>query len=332
MKTARFTITFIFFIFFTSSFSQEANDTTDNPYFISYRDRLQINAIGVIKLNSFDITDNLKKNDVFEYSTNENFNIGLGFNYKWLGFSMAFNLPAINNDDELYGKTTGIDLQLDVYTKKWLFNFSSNFYSGFYWKNPDLIYSDWNIKDSVDIHPDIASVLISASGLFTIKDDQVSLRSAYIGNESQQHSAGSWLIGWQTSVYGMGSENRLLPDIVMTNYPNIYRTQSLSSFTLGISFGYTYTYVGKKGFFANFVALPGINLQSVNTKQFGNEELYTKPGLSSRFNLRFSLGFQKENYYLAFQGIGDTYNLKTDFDTRYKYSYGRIKLQYGYRF
>src|SRR5690606_14076543 len=39
------------------------------------------------------------------YQANDNYNIGLGFNYKYIGLNLGFKLPFVNEDTKRYGKT-----------------------------------------------------------------------------------------------------------------------------------------------------------------------------------------------------------------------------------
>ena len=318
--------------FFTNIIAGSNNRVADSNYFVSYRDKLQLSLIGVVKFNSFDIHEKEKPKDDFGFSTNENFNIGFGCNYKWLGVNLAFNLPAYNSDDTLYGKTMGTDIQVDLHTDKWIFNATAIYYSGFYWQNPDDFYSNWSVEDSVVIHPDVSSVLLSVSGLRSFKYDKISLRSVFVGNEVQLKSAGSFIAGWQASLYGMNSDFPIIPEELISQYPNIGRTRKLSSLTLGFSFGYVYTHVFRNKMFANIAFMPGINAQTVTTREYDKFKPYVKPGLSTKMHLRAGVGYQTDVQYMGFMFIGDSYNLKTDFDTRYRYSYGKIKIYYGVRF
>lgn len=323
-------LTFIFFSL--NEFGQTNSDSTESPFYISYRDKINVGVVGITKFNTFSITEDNNENDEIEFSTNESFSVGIGFNYKWIGFNATLNLPELNVDIEKYGKTSGIDLQVDFFTKAWLFNISSNIYEGFYWTNPNAVYKNWNTNDSVVIYPDISSITASISGLVSLNSDKLSLRSVFVGNEAQLRSAGSWLIGGQTSFHTMHSKNRLLSDNSKEIYPKIYSTQSISSLTLGASVGYTYTYVTKKGFFVNFVALPGVNIQTVTTKQFDNENDYTKKGLSTKIHFRLCSGYQNKKYFMGFMGVVDSYNLQTKIETHYRYTSGKIKMYWGMRF
>ena len=46
------------------------------------------------------------------FKSNNNISVGLGFNYRFLGFSLALKTPFINNDNTLLGKTSMVDLEL----------------------------------------------------------------------------------------------------------------------------------------------------------------------------------------------------------------------------
>jgi len=82
-------------------------------------------------------------NESIDYKPNDKFNIGIGFNYKWLGLDLAFNLLNINDDDDQFGKTDRLDIQSNIYLRKFAFDFNLQLYEGYYVSNPATYLPNW---------------------------------------------------------------------------------------------------------------------------------------------------------------------------------------------
>ena len=113
------------------SLSVSASDT---GYYVSQSDQFSLYTYGIVKLNSFELK-NQQGLDLLKYRPNENVNLGLGFNYKWLGIGTAFNFIFLNNDSEIYGKSSSVDLQGDIYAESTIFTVNAQTYKGFFLEN-----------------------------------------------------------------------------------------------------------------------------------------------------------------------------------------------------
>jgi hypothetical protein len=101
-----------FFIKWTSAqdsdvhISEPIESSVDSVYIKDYSHQLSIKFYGVSKSNQLTLFDDFTGKSVF-LKPNDQFNMGFGFNYKWLGVDLAFNFPFVNDDDEIFGKPIG---------------------------------------------------------------------------------------------------------------------------------------------------------------------------------------------------------------------------------
>ena len=82
----------------------------DTNYVESYLDQLTTRVYASVKTAEISLRDQNIKKDLI-YHANSALILGFGFNYGIIGLNIGFNLPFINNDDDIYGKTDYLDLQ-----------------------------------------------------------------------------------------------------------------------------------------------------------------------------------------------------------------------------
>ncbi|MBN1599816.1 MAG: DUF4421 domain-containing protein [Bacteroidales bacterium] len=314
-----------------SAKNEDSTDVINNIYFESLKDKLTIYIYGISKFNDFQLK-NTDRNDIIKYSPNSNLNLGLGFNYRWVGIGAAFNFKFINNDNEIYGETSSMDLQLDLYSRRVLFTGSMQYYKGFYWKNVDEYYSDWSIEDSVIIRPDISTFTFSTSAIYTFNNDKFSFKAAFANNEWQKKSAGSWLAGSYFSLYGVNADSTLVPDIAMSSYPLYDSLAALYSYSIGGSFGYAYSLVIKEHFFISAALMLGISVQTYKAQDINATILDSGVKLSTKSHFRFAIGFNSERMYYGISAVADSYLTKNEKQSELSYNFGKIRIFYGYRF
>lgn len=321
-----------------SSLSISLKDSIHTVYIDSYKNKLTLFAYGITKSSSFEFIDN-EQNKRIRYDPNENLNFGLGFNYKWMGFSAAFNFGAINNDDDIYGKTKHpFTLQLDIFPKGWLLNVYLQTYQGYYWSNPEDFNSHfnlaWNANDSLLIRPDMSTVSFGISGFYAFNKNKFSYLAAYANTEQQKKSAGSFLLGGAFSLYGINAEDPILPEQLEHLYPNSYTINKLNSTLFGLLAGYSYTLVIKKHFYANAAILVGLNYQKVSTYNLNDN---TTPGAifhkaSTNSVTRFSMGYSKARYYFGIYASAANYLLQSNDQVSFLHTDSKFRFFYGRRF
>ncbi len=318
-------------IFFSYlSFGQKDTIQTKNN-FVSYKEKLGVYIYGISKINNFEL-EAKDYNSSLRYGPNENFNIGLGFNYKWLGTSIAFNFGFINNDKDIYGDSKSFDSQIDIFTRKYYINTNLQAYQGYYWENPDDFIKTWSISDSALVRPDIRTFNIGSSGIYIFNNQNFSFKAVYQNTERQINSAGSWLVGAKISLFEMDSDSSIIPKSIQKHYETSVNIRGISAINLGGSFGYTYTFIVKEYIYVNMALMLGLNLQAVSMRDFSENTTDSDAQISSNVLLRMGVGCNKPRYFYGLSLSTDSYLIKNPNDTQFSYSYGKFRIFYGRRF
>lgn len=323
----------VYFSFVTGSYSQIKDSVifSDTGYYVSLRDRLTVYAYGITKFNTFEIK-NSEGDYLVRYRPNENFNLGIGFNYQWMGIGGAFNLKFLNDDQEVYGHTKSFDIQSDIFSKGMVLTANLQSYKGFFWDNVRSYDTTWNIRDSVPLRPDVETFNLGVSGIHAFNTNKFSFRAPYVYTEWQKRSAGSWLFGWQFSFYRLSADRYLIPPELAEYYPVLGRLVNLSTMSLGAGFGYSYTLVVKEVFFLNATLLLGLSMQGVTANDNRRAVLINDILPSAHSHFRMAIGVNNERHYYGISLISDTNPITHQEKSEYIYKYGKIKLFYGRHF
>jgi hypothetical protein len=106
---------FLIFLYITTNNQIFAISTEpDSIYIENLSDKLLLKGFTLNKSTSLKIK-NTKTNNTLEIQPNGKTNMGVAFNYKWLGFGIGFGIPFINKDNDIYGKTKRFDFQANAY-------------------------------------------------------------------------------------------------------------------------------------------------------------------------------------------------------------------------
>ena len=145
-------------------------------------DQLSIYTFGIQKRYGINFIHNNGK--ILELSPNGRTNFGFGFNYKWMGIGLAFNVPGSKNDDDIYGKTSRFDFQLNVFTRSFAVDFSTQYYKGYYVVNPGLL-TELEQPEFPQLN-DLETASFNLSGDYFINHKKFSYRAAFVRNEIQK--------------------------------------------------------------------------------------------------------------------------------------------------
>lgn len=271
--------------------------TIDEHYIIDYSDRLSIKFFGIKKSNQIAHRDDYTGRKI-EYQPNEDFNVGLGFTYRWLGLDVAFNFPFINDDDEVFGETKRLDIQANVYTRKFVVDFNLQTYKGYYAFNPEDYVVGFDPNNPVyPLRPDMRTTNIGVSAFRVFNTDKFSFRAAFTYNERQVRSSGSWLLGTYFNYFTMNADSTIVPIQVRDAFnPEVdFRGTRWTSF--GVSGGYAHTFVYKHKMFLSMALAIGLGPEIRKTPATNGmpEDVESKAG--SFIALRAALGYNTERFY-----------------------------------
>ncbi|WP_298708611.1 DUF4421 domain-containing protein [Chitinophaga sp.] len=271
----------------------------DSNYVEDLTRDLTVRVYGSRKYNYYDMHDR-RVDEALLYRPNANNNVGVGFNYKFIGLNLGFNLPFINNDDDRFGKTKYLDLQTHLYTRKLVVDFYGQYYQGYY-SSTTRRFFDNAISGRVEgIRPDIINTNIGLHGQYIFNDKRFSYRAAFLQNEYQKKSAGSPLVGAELFAWQMRGDSALVPADARKDgfYEGMPFTRS-SNISLAINAGYAYTLViAEHWFITGSLALAaGVNRSVLGFNDGNGKEHGLGWQLNSTF--RFAAGYNSRKYYVG---------------------------------
>jgi hypothetical protein len=302
----------------------------DTSYIASYRDVFTLRLLTSDKKNSFNVTEE-KDGNTIEYEPNSTLNLGFGFTYKWLGLNLAFNFPFINNDDEIYGETSRLDIQTSIFTRKYVVDLFFQYYDGYYVANPTLIDPSWLKGDPYPIRGDITSTSLGGSLNYVFKHNKFSYRAAFNFNERQKKSAGSFTVGGGVFIYGLNADsslvpNELFPDSVLAIDIRGIRINSL--YGLG---GYAHTFVIRNWYFTLALGL-GPGLSSTKTRLSNDDFKKVRSRFSVITEFRGSVGYNSDVFYAGLSWYTGAFAIDSPNELLITYSLSKINFYVGYRF
>jgi hypothetical protein len=136
---------------------------------------------------------------------------------------------------------------------------------------------------------------------YLFNSEKFSLRAAFIQNEWQKKSAGSFLVGasilYQTTI---GDSSIVPQNLVYQNFYNGFHFKRSSNFSFGPIAGYAYTFVYRKHYFITG-ALNGTGSIGVTSLRLTEEDTKVKSGtvLGIRIEILLSAGYNSERWYFG---------------------------------
>ena len=296
---------FLFISVFVSAQSQIEIDThpvdttTVTDRYVDYSDQLLLKVMSVVKSNDLELI-NTKNNQSILLKPYGISSLGFGFNYKWLGLGIAFGLPATPEEKAKFGKTKRFDFQLNIYSRKFVIDAFIQQYNGYYIVNPTDYIPTWNDSIMPQL-PTMETTSASVGGYYVFNHKKLSYKAAYVRNAVQKKSAGSFLLGGFFSLdyagFPTGDTAQFVPTYFSQESQDSLPFNAYRSISTGISFGYTYTLVLWKKFFANVSLIPGVG--SKNLIIYKNGQAYEERSAAGRFNGRVAIGFESKHFLIG---------------------------------
>jgi len=326
----------LFFIISISAKSQieidasAVDSTRSTDRYTDYSDQLLLKVMSVVKSNDLEIknTNNEQSIMLKPYGISS---LGFGFNYKWLGLAIAFGLPATDEEIAMYGKTTRFDFQLNIYSRKFVIDVFAQQYNGYYVENAPEITS-WN-ETFFPLRESMQTLSLGVGGYYVFNHKKMSYKAAYVRNAVQKKSAGSFLLGGFYNIdYGgfkPGDTSSFVPSFFPQEVQDSLPIDAYLARSVGISFGYTYTFVFFKRFFINLSLIPGAGSKSLRVHKNGEE--FVERSAMGRFNGRVALGYENKHFLMGLttNTITGTFEFQ---DYEIKPSTSNVKFFFAKRF
>lgn len=313
--------------------SKHKRQKFDTVYIKDLSDKLSIRLYGVNKFSSFDILDSDSNYNV-SYAPNSSLNLGLGINYKWFGLGVAFNFPLINNDNDRYGETIKFDILTNIFTRSLAIDFYAQVYQGFYIENPDSYIDGWDFSSPYPQRSDIVSASLGGSCIYAFNHKKFSHRAAFVQTDIQRKSAGSFLLGGYFSLFSVSGDSSFIPyEIKEKCNPSLcFNYAEVSG--MGVTGGYTHTFVMWKKFYLSLTLVPGIAYQNYEIGYPEAEENRRGSYVSGRLSARAALVYNSVRSYAGITAIDDNFtgNTSKEHPNSMSYRVGVIRFFYGRRF
>ncbi len=287
------------FFAFTSDFkgygqSLDSLSKGTEEYFTDLTDHLAIRLFTLTKFNSLNIND---ENRNYILRPNGKTNLGIGFNFKFIGIGLSFGLPQSQNRIYKYGKTSAFDLQVSVFGTWFGFDGYIQSYKGYFLSNPKD-FMNWD-KDYQPQIPDMSISSIGLMGFYIFNNKKYSYKAAYNKTQIQNRSAGSFILGIFAHTDAGRTDNGFIPREVRDSIQTDFDLSEFDLLSVGVSVGYMYTFVIKKNFSINLSLIPGFGVQKVSLKAIdGTGGIETQP--AAQLLARASLSYEFKWFYAGF--------------------------------
>jgi hypothetical protein len=269
---------------------------TSNQYIENLTHLLNLRLYTLTKFNTLDI---INSPDRIILRPNGNTKLGIGFNYKRLGLAIAFGRPLSQSSIEKYGLTNSLDLQVSMYGKRIGLDGFMQWYQSYYMANPSD-FVDWD-KPQYPQEEDLQIFSIGASGFYLFNSEKFSYRAAYLRNEIQKRSAGSFSSGLFFYRDMVHSENGFIPAEFPDSIQDDFDLKDFNATSLGILIGYQHTFVIKKNFFINLQVTPGVGYRRLNVMTV-DEASAVENHMAWQVLGRLGLGYEFDWFYVGAMG------------------------------
>jgi hypothetical protein len=293
----------------------------DTNYIEDHTQDVVVRLFGSRKYNYYDVVDQKRKQELF-YRPNRPFNIGVGVNYKFIALNLGFNFPFINKNEK-YGKTSGVDLQTHLYARRMVIDFYGQFYKGYYVSDSKgfrNFYTSPN-QDVAYIRPDIKNLTLGLGVQYIFNQKRFSYRAAYLQNEYQKKSAGSFIVGAEVFGVRMKADSSFIPFYLSKEdfFDNKHfdRTGIVSG---AVNAGYAYTLVLNKHFFVTLALTGSLGVNYSTLDLTTENSKITKVGLQLNNSERISIGYNSSRYFAGIHYV----NLTTRSTSPVSNTYQRI--------
>lgn len=274
-----------------NSFSQEPDST--HGYIEDLTHLLSLKFFTLSKSNALDI---IYPDGRVILRPNGNTNLGFGFNYKSVGLSLSFGRPLSQSSIDKYGETQRFDIQVSYFGKRIGFDGFLQGYKGYYMANPND-FMDWEKS----YYPQISDLSVYSLGgnlFYMFNSDEFSYKAAYIRNEVQKKSAGSFSAGLFFYLDQVKSQNGFIPQEMPDSILSEFDLKEFDATSIGVSVGYQYTFVMWDHFFINLQLTPGLGYRRLSGVALDGSTGIVNKAAWQVFG-RASIGYEFKHFYLG---------------------------------
>ncbi len=305
--------------------AQRTVDSLRSHYIQEYPDRFSVWPVLKHRELSFTVRDREGDLKQVKYLPNNAFTMGVGAYLFEVVIEATFAIPLDEKQIELYGASSARDLQANILSKKFAADLYTQKYSGFY------------INDKNDVTPpgipfqqraDITTRNFGLGGIYIVNNRKFSLRSAFNYADRQLSSRGSIIVGGSLNSFKLEGDSAITKSTYSDQIGEGGYFKELRVTTIGITPGYSYTYIRKKFFLNGTLAIgPAYHLI-----KYAEDGPVKKDGVFGAASIvRLGIGYNDDR---IFGGIG--FNVQSrgiTFDNvRFSTTSSLFRMVIGYRF
>ena len=276
----------------------------DTTYYESFMSKITGRIYFGQKFTALEIKRNNKTTPRLRYVPNTTLNMGIGATYGFFTLNLAYGFGFLNRGEEQKGKTKYWENQGHMYGRKWGYDFYAQFYKGYYLYPKGLGSADPNLYY---FRPDIKYNLFGIAPFRILNDKKFSYRAAFIQNEWQKRSAGSFLLGAEIYYGIVNADSALVPD----DMAMLYKQQGIHKiqfFKIGPGAGYAYTLVLQHHFFITGSLNANLNLGWISeTNKSGSEDGFS---FTPNFYYRAAAGYNSRSWNVNVSWVSNRMSIR----------------------
>jgi hypothetical protein len=305
---------------------------TDTAYIKSYSEEVTTKFLFSYESTGFWIQPS-GQNIPIKYTPNTDIKNGFEVHHNWWGVGLTVNNPFAGGDNWKKGSSSIFDLRIKAYGNALATEITIQNQRGFYLQNINELDSEWKSDDVFPQRSDLRIFSIGIIGYYISNYKEHSFRAAYIHNERQLKSSGSFVYSPSFVYLNVRSNNSLIPQAYLDKFEvkENEHIQAGKFVTFGLSAGYSYTHIIGKYFYYNVSFIPGFFLQTYNYKT-ENEGI---KGANPTFLWlgRSAIGFNNDTFFFGIGGVWGFKNTKLDIgQSNFNYNMNQIRVWFGTRF
>lgn len=299
-------------------------EKSGNVYYELFPEKITSRFYFSRKYTALKIQDKHNKDKTFLYMPNSTLNMGVGATYKDLTLNLAYGFGFLN-PDQGKGETRYLDAQAHLYPKKMVIDLFLQFYKGYY-----LLPKGFGAMAGEPYYtrPDMRVHKIGASAQYVFNDDKFSYRAAFLQNEWQKKSAGTFLVGFE--IYGgmADGETNLVPSSLFDDPQRNFNTIRFLEF--GPNIGYAYNLIIQEHFF--ITASAASNLGVGYSTLIGDALKNNQWGINPNYFVRGSTGYNSAKWAINVNYISNNVRLQENKGISNTAMTGNYRLNFVYRF
>jgi len=285
----------------------QSDSTVSNGYYIKYPKKIMVRLYLAQKYAPLTISGQVRE---LNYNTNSKLNLGAGASYRGVTVNLAYGFGFLNKDRG--GKTTGLDLQLNLFPGKWAIDFLGSFRKGYYIAPKNNAASGLGLVNYYQ-RPDIRRNITGISIFRVANAEKFSYKAALTQNEQQLKSAGSVLFGGEAYFGMVKGDSSLVPNKVSSSFEQA-GINKINFVNIGPGIGYAYTLVFAKQFFltGSAIGTVDVNFSTEQKSASKNKQTTLTPGAL----YKAAIGYNSSDWSVSANIIGNALYVGSESSTK----------------